>query len=143
MIRICPWQLPDRLDELVRHRLRSSVRAELHASSPPGSREPCAQVGRKRGRRRRVLRVFGAVPTLRRAREVYIGCAGEGGSMDNFTVKVEEMIARELRVARGWLIAVALVAFVQQILFAYNLPPKIESKHRLFVIIACVQFAVF
>jgi cbb3-type cytochrome oxidase subunit 3 len=63
--------------------------------------------------------------------------------MNSLTVKVEEMIARELRAARGWLIAVALVAFVQQILFAYNLPPKIESKHQLFVIIACVQFAVF
>jgi hypothetical protein len=63
--------------------------------------------------------------------------------MDSFTVKVEEMIARELRAARGWLIAVALLTFVEQILFAYNLPPKIESKHQLFVIIACVQFAVF
>lgn len=63
--------------------------------------------------------------------------------MDSFTVKVEEMIARELRVARGWLIAVALPAFVLQILFAYNLPPKIASKHQLFMLIACVQFAVF
>jgi hypothetical protein len=63
--------------------------------------------------------------------------------MDSFRVKVEEMIARELRVARGWLIAVALLAFVLQILFAYNLPPKIESKQQLFVIIACAQFAVF
>ena len=53
------------------------------------------------------------------------------------------MIARELRAARGWLIAVALLSLVVQILVAYNLPPKVESKHQLLLIIACVQFAVF
>lgn len=63
--------------------------------------------------------------------------------MDSFTVKVEEMIARELRHARTWLIAVALLSFVQQILFAYNLPPKLASKHQLFTLVAWGQLAVF
>lgn len=63
--------------------------------------------------------------------------------MDSLTVKVEQMIAREVRVARGWLIAVAVLTFVQQMVVAYNLPPKIQDKRQLFVIVACTQFAVF
>jgi hypothetical protein len=67
----------------------------------------------------------------------------KGESMDSFTVKVEQMIARELRVARGWLIAVAVLTFAQQMLYAFNLPPKLQGKQQLYVIIACAQFAVF
>ena len=36
--------------------------------------------------------------------------------MDSLTVKVEQMIAREVRMARGWLIAVAVLTFGQQML---------------------------
>lgn len=63
--------------------------------------------------------------------------------MDRLTVKVEQMIAREVRVARGWLIAVTVLTFAQQILYAFNLPLKIQSQRQLYVIIACTQFAVF
>jgi hypothetical protein len=63
--------------------------------------------------------------------------------MDSFTVKVEQMIAREVRVARGWLIAVAVLTFAQQMLYAFNLPPKLHGKQQLYVIVACAQFAVF
>jgi hypothetical protein len=63
--------------------------------------------------------------------------------MDSFTVKAEQMIAREVRVARGWLIAVAVLTFGQQMLYAFNLPPKVQGKQQLFVIVACAQFAVF
>jgi peptidoglycan/LPS O-acetylase OafA/YrhL len=63
--------------------------------------------------------------------------------MDSLTVKVEQMIAREVRAARGWLLAVAVGPFIQQMLVAYNLPPKIQDKQKLFVIVACAQFAVF
>jgi len=63
--------------------------------------------------------------------------------MDSFTVKVEQMIAREVRMARRWLIAVAVLTFAQQMLYAFNLPPKVQSKHQLYVIVACAQFAVF
>jgi len=64
-------------------------------------------------------------------------------SMRSFTVKVEQMIAREVRVARGWLIAVAVLTFGQQMLYAFNLPPKLQGKHQFFVILACAEFAVF
>jgi len=63
--------------------------------------------------------------------------------MDSFTVKVEQMIAREVRVARGWLITVAVLTFAQQMLYAFNLPPKLQGKHQFYVIVACAQFAVF
>lgn len=63
--------------------------------------------------------------------------------MDSLTVKVEEMIAREVRVARGWLIAVAVLTLVEQMLYAYNLPPKLQGMHQFYVIDACAQFAVF
>ena len=63
--------------------------------------------------------------------------------MDSLTVKAEQMIAREVRVARGWLIVVAVLSFVQQMLVAFNLPPKLLDHQRLFVMLACSQFAVF
>ena len=63
--------------------------------------------------------------------------------MDSFTLKVEQMIAREVRVARGWLITVAVLTFAQQLLYAFNLPPKLEGKHQFYVIVACSQFAIF
>jgi hypothetical protein len=63
--------------------------------------------------------------------------------MDSLTDKVEQMIAREVRMARGWLLAVAVLTFAQQMLLAFNLPPKIQDKHQLYVIVACAQFAVF
>lgn len=63
--------------------------------------------------------------------------------MDSFTVKAEQMIAREVRAARGWLIAVAVPTFAQEMLYAFNLPPKLQGKHQLYVIVACAQFAVF
>ena len=57
--------------------------------------------------------------------------------------KVEEMIAREVRVARGWLIAVAMLAFIQQMVLAFSLPPKLQDKQQFYVMLACSQFAVF
>ena len=63
--------------------------------------------------------------------------------MDSFTVKVEQMIAREVRVARGWLITVAVLTFGQQMLHAFNLPPKLEGKYQFYVVAACSQFAIF
>jgi len=63
--------------------------------------------------------------------------------MDSFAVKVEQMIARELRVARGWLLAVAVLTFAQQMLYAFNLPPQLQDKQQLYAIVACAQLAVF
>jgi hypothetical protein len=63
--------------------------------------------------------------------------------MDSLTVKVEQMIARELRVARGWLITVTVLTFAYQMLYAFNLPPKLQGKQQFAVIVALVQFAVF
>jgi hypothetical protein len=63
--------------------------------------------------------------------------------MNSLTVKAEQMIAREVRVARGWLITVAVLSFVQEMLVAFDLPPKLLDHQRLFVMLACSQFAVF
>jgi hypothetical protein len=58
-------------------------------------------------------------------------------------VKVDEMIAREVGIARTWLIAAGVVSLVVQMLFAYNLPPKIQHLQKVFVIIAIAQFSVY
>ncbi|HEX4417612.1 MAG TPA: hypothetical protein VH165_06915 [Kofleriaceae bacterium] len=63
--------------------------------------------------------------------------------MDSFTIKVEQMIAREVRMARGWLIAVAVLSFVQQMLYAFNLPPQIQGMQPLYLLVASTQFTLF
>lgn len=63
--------------------------------------------------------------------------------MSNLSVKVEEMIAREIRTARTWLIAVAVVSCVIQMFVAYHLPPELQSRQRVVVIIAIAQFSVY
>lgn len=82
-------------------------------------------------------------PQRERAVRLYVVGGSERGNMDSITVKVEQMIAREVRMARGWLITVAVLSFAQGLLHAFNLPLALEGKQRLFVIGECAVFAVF